>query len=175
MQTHITALGLTLLGLVSVVLGHGYVSGIAIDGTWYAGNVPNNYKGSHHSSSLHHCVFTNLSGASPIRLVADISPVKGASNPDLICGLSAQLAELVAPANPGSVLAIQWAGGGGQNVSRSHDNSTSRSNNWYAVATQHRASHDIHDVLREYSVQPIQCHRRKLVQDRSNWAYAEWE
>ena len=42
-----------------------------------------------------------------------MSPVKGASNPDIMCGLSAQKAQLVAPANPGSLLSIQWNGGSG--------------------------------------------------------------
>ncbi|KAI0344324.1 hypothetical protein BDW22DRAFT_1355695 [Trametopsis cervina] len=79
------------------VAAHGYVSQIAIDGTWYAGNVPNNYK-----------------GPSPIRLVDDIGPVKGSNNPDLMCGLSAAKAEMVVPANPGSVFSVQWSGGGGQ-------------------------------------------------------------
>ena len=34
-----------LLAAVQYVKAHGYVDGIAVDGTWYAGNVPNNYKG----------------------------------------------------------------------------------------------------------------------------------
>ena len=45
---------------------------------------------------------------SVIRQVGDISPVKGASNPALNCGLSAQLATLVANANPGSAMAFNW-------------------------------------------------------------------
>ena len=56
------------------------------------------------------------SGPSPIRLVNDIGPVKGSSNPDLICGLSAQNAAMVVPANPGSTVSFQWSGGGGQKV-----------------------------------------------------------
>ncbi|KAI0638726.1 glycosyl hydrolase family 61-domain-containing protein [Trametes polyzona] len=82
---------------VPFVAAHGFVSLVAIDGKQYPGNVPNNYK-----------------GPSPIRLVSDISPVKGASNPDLNCGLNAQLAELVVPANPGSTVEFQWSGGAGQ-------------------------------------------------------------
>lgn len=84
--------------LISSVSAHGYLGGIAIDGTWYAGNVPNNY-----------------AGPSPIRLVNDIGPVKGSSNPDLKCGLSAQNAAMVVPANPGSVVSFLWVGGGGGN------------------------------------------------------------
>lgn len=34
-----------LLALLSSAMAHGYVGGIAIDGKWYAGNQPNNYKG----------------------------------------------------------------------------------------------------------------------------------
>ena len=52
-------------------------------------------------------------GPSPIRLIADIGPVKGASNPDLMCGLSAKNAQMVVPANPGSVFSVQWSGGDG--------------------------------------------------------------
>ncbi|KAI0668780.1 glycosyl hydrolase family 61-domain-containing protein [Trametes maxima] len=85
---------LALSAAVPYVAAHGFVSQVAIDGKAYAGNVPNNYQ-----------------GPSPIRLVSDISPVKGASNPDLNCGLNAQLAELVVPANPGSSVEFQWSGG----------------------------------------------------------------
>ena len=34
-----------LLIIAQYVAAHGYVDGIAIDGTWYAGSAPNNYKG----------------------------------------------------------------------------------------------------------------------------------
>jgi hypothetical protein len=78
------------------VSAHGYLKAVAIDGQWYAGNLPNNYK-----------------GPSPIRLISDIGPVKGSSNPDLICGLSAAKAELVVNANPGSTVSFQWMGGDG--------------------------------------------------------------
>nr|VWO95795.1 Cytochrome P450 monooxygenase AKT7 (EC (AK-toxin biosynthesis protein 7) [Ganoderma boninense] len=79
------------------VAAHGFVSQVVIDGQTYEGNVPNQYK-----------------GPSPIRLISDISPVKGASNKDLFCGLNAALAEMVVPANPGSNVTFQWSGGGGQ-------------------------------------------------------------
>ncbi|GJE89425.1 glycoside hydrolase family 61 protein [Phanerochaete sordida] len=94
MQALTTFLSLSLF--ISLAHAHGYVKSIAIDGQWYAGNIPNNYK-----------------GPSPIRLISDIGPVKGATNPDIVCGLSAQKAEMVVPANPGSVFSVQWSGGDG--------------------------------------------------------------
>lgn len=57
--------------------------------------------------------------ASPIRLIDDISPVKGSSNKNLNCGQNAQKADLVANANPGSSLTFSWMAGGGQKV-RNH-------------------------------------------------------
>ncbi|KAI9070003.1 lytic polysaccharide monooxygenase, partial [Trametes sanguinea] len=89
-----TALFAALSAAVPYVAAHGYLAQVSIDGKAYAGNIPNNYQ-----------------GPSPIRLVSDIGPVKGASNPDLFCGLEAQIAELVVPANPGSAVAFQWSGG----------------------------------------------------------------
>ena len=50
---------------------------------------------------------------SPIRLIDDVGPVKGDSNPNLACGQDAQAATLVASANPGSALSFAWAGGDG--------------------------------------------------------------
>lgn len=93
-----SAICASLLATLPSVYAHGFLGQVGIDGTFYAGNVPNNYK-----------------GPSPIRLVDDIGPVKGASNTDLICGLSAQNAEMVVPANPGSTVTFQWSGGAGQN------------------------------------------------------------
>ena len=37
-----------LFAFLPFVAAHGYVSAIAIDGQWYAGNQPNNYKGVSH-------------------------------------------------------------------------------------------------------------------------------
>ncbi|KAH9980127.1 glycosyl hydrolase family 61-domain-containing protein, partial [Lactifluus volemus] len=70
---------------------HGYVTKVVIDGTPYSGNVP----GAQPTDS-------------PIRQIADISPVKGAQNLDINCGLAAQLATMVVPANPGSVVEFFW-------------------------------------------------------------------
>ncbi|THG94969.1 hypothetical protein EW026_g6601 [Hermanssonia centrifuga] len=89
---------LSLLALVPYVAGHGYLSQVAIDGQVYQGNVPNNYK-----------------APSPIRLIDDVSPVKGATNVFMSCGQNAANAEVVAPANPGSSVAFSWASGDSTN------------------------------------------------------------
>ncbi|KAJ4482072.1 glycoside hydrolase family 61 protein [Lentinula aciculospora] len=84
------------------VSAHGYLAYLGIDDgqsyTNYTGNVPN----ADPSPSV-------------IRQVSDISPVKGASNPDLNCGLNAQFAEKVASANPGDLLVFDWRGGDNTN------------------------------------------------------------
>ncbi|KAI0935511.1 hypothetical protein AcV5_003922 [Taiwanofungus camphoratus] len=92
------------LAAATCVSAHGFVSQVIIDGTAYAGNVPSE-------------AADNKAGGSPIRQISTISPVKGADNPDINCGMGAQLAEVVAPANPGSNVTFQWSGGedGGQN------------------------------------------------------------
>ncbi|KAH8980197.1 glycosyl hydrolase family 61-domain-containing protein [Lactarius akahatsu] len=87
-----------ILALLPSVAAHGFVTKVVIDGKAYSGNVPNAQPSD-----------------SPIRQIADIGPVKGASNPDLNCGLSAQLATQVAPANPGSNLQFFWGNPGGSN------------------------------------------------------------
>ncbi|KZT00899.1 lytic polysaccharide monooxygenase [Laetiporus sulphureus 93-53] len=83
------------------VSAHGFVSQVVVDGIAYAGNIPG-------SSSP---------GASPIRMISTIDPVKGATSADINCGWDAQLAEVVAPASAGSEVTFQWAGGstGGSN------------------------------------------------------------
>lgn len=53
---------------------------------------------------------------SPIRLIDDVDPVKGTSNPNMACGQHAQNAALVVPANPGSKVTFDWASGQGGNV-----------------------------------------------------------
>jgi hypothetical protein len=93
---------LSALVIPALVSAHGYVQQVTIDGTVYKGN--------------------NLNVGTPapsiIRLVSTNSPVKGATNPDLNCGQSAQLASLVGNANPGSQVQVLWAGGtdGSSNV-----------------------------------------------------------
>jgi hypothetical protein len=79
------------LAFLPSIAAHGVLITIAIDGTTYTGNFPN-----------------AKPTDSPIRQVADIGPVKGTSNPDLNCGLAAQLATMEVPANPGSVVEFRW-------------------------------------------------------------------
>ncbi|KAI0338705.1 glycoside hydrolase family 61 protein [Trametopsis cervina] len=92
-----TALAVSALAVLPYVSAHGFVNQLVIDGKTYAGNVPN---------------------ASPkpsvIRQITDISPVKGASNKDLNCGINAKPASLVADAQAGSDLEFSWLAGGGQ-------------------------------------------------------------
>ena len=87
------------LAFIPSATAHGFLGKVTIDGKDYQGNVPN-----------------GQTNPSPIRQISDISPVKGSNNPDLNCGLNAQLASVVAPANPGSTILFWWFGGGGQNV-----------------------------------------------------------
>ena len=91
-----------LTAVAASVDAHGFLYTVTIDGKRYVGNVPG-----------------GSANPSVIRQVSDISPVKGASNPDLNCGLSAQLASLVADANPGSAMAFNWSGGDFQHVRHS--------------------------------------------------------
>lgn len=89
---------ISLLALLPLVSGHGYVAQVAIDGEDYYGNLPN---------------------ANPVpsivRQINDVAPVKGAANPYLNCGQDAQLASLVANANPSSQMQFWWKGGDGSN------------------------------------------------------------
>ena len=78
----------------SLANAHGYLNSITIDGQTFIGNIP-------HVTSF----------ASPIRLVDDIIPVKGASNPDLNCGIRAQKAQMVVDVDPGSEISFGWVSG----------------------------------------------------------------
>ena len=89
-----------ILSLLPSAAAHGFVTKVVIDGTTYTGNVP-----------------AAQPSDSPIRQISDISPVKGASNPSLNCGLNAQLASMVVPANPGSSMEFYWGDPDGSNVS----------------------------------------------------------
>jgi hypothetical protein len=70
--------------LPSFLPAHSNVTKVVIDGTTYSGNVPN----------------AQLCDGL-IRQTSKISPVKGANNPSLNCGMYAQLPTMVVPANPG--------------------------------------------------------------------------
>ncbi|GJJ09015.1 hypothetical protein Clacol_003236 [Clathrus columnatus] len=80
--------------LAPSTFAHGFLASIAIDGQVYQGNIPNQGNAS-----------------SPIRVIDDITPVKGAMNRDINCGKNALIAAVVAPANPGSVLSFDWHSG----------------------------------------------------------------
>lgn len=75
-------------------LSHGFLASIAIDGKVFQGNVPN-----------------QGNSPSPIRVIDDITPVKGANNRDVNCGKNAVIASMVAPAHPGSVVSFDWHSG----------------------------------------------------------------
>jgi hypothetical protein len=92
-----TTLALSLLAAASSVSAHGFISGVTANGKTYKGNVPNNAKFD-----------------SPIRLINDISPVKGANNPNIVCGQNAKAAKLTAPVDPGSTVEFDWFAGGGK-------------------------------------------------------------
>ena len=94
--------GSLLLAILPFAAAHGYLRQIAIDGKIYRGNIPN---------------VSNF--PSPIRLISDIIPVKGAHNRSVNCGLNAKPAALVVDANPGSKLTFDWAGGDNGRVSYS--------------------------------------------------------
>lgn len=78
---------------------HGYVADLIIADKHYKGNEPAGAK-----------------NPSVIRQVSDVSPVKGATNTNINCGLNATPASLVANANPGDKVSFSWKGGDGSNV-----------------------------------------------------------
>lgn len=99
----IAILLLPILALAPYVAGHGFVQTLTIDGKDYKGNEPTQ-NGQDTQPSV-------------IQRIAEIDPIKGAKNPDVNCGRSAEAASLVADAKPGSDIEFQWIAGGGQNVS----------------------------------------------------------
>jgi hypothetical protein len=90
---------LFLLFLLPSVAAHGYVAKVAIDSTTYIGNIPNAQPTD-----------------SPNRQIDDTDPVKGVNDPFMNCGQNAQLAAIVAPTNPGSVMQFYWVNSFGGNV-----------------------------------------------------------
>ena len=130
-----------ILAILPSVAAHGYVKKVVIDGTSYTGPLPADAAGA------------SSNAPSPIRQIGDIGPVKGATNPDIKCGLSAQLASLVVPANPGSNFAFYWGNPSGGNVSRT--SYLTRASFTYiprvsdtAVATSSRSINDIYGYVR---------------------------
>ncbi|KAF5346454.1 hypothetical protein D9756_010023 [Leucocoprinus leucothites] len=75
---------------------HGFVADLNIAGKDYQGNKPG-----------------GQGNPSVIRQVSENSPVKGADNPDLNCGMSAKPASLNANANPGDTISFDWKAGAG--------------------------------------------------------------
>jgi len=95
MKSSLTLLLFTVLTVTSYVSAHGYISAVAIDGQTFMGNPPNSKK----------------PFASPIRMISSPFPIYGANNTNLTCGNSAQKAQVVAAANPGSKLTFSWQSG----------------------------------------------------------------
>lgn len=87
---------LALATVMPLVTAHGGLHYAIIDGTKYPAPNPN-----------------GDSGSFAIRGINDINPVKGTSNPDMLCGHGAQPATLVADANPGSTIQFAWMNGEG--------------------------------------------------------------
>ena len=112
------------------VAAHGFVWQVSVNSEVYKGNTPN-----------------GATNPSAIRQISDISPVKGAGNPDINCGLSAKPASLIATANPGDVLYVGWGGGGGQHVCHPSLHGD-LSDSIHTVASQHRSHDDIHGIVR---------------------------
>ncbi|KAH0826364.1 glycoside hydrolase family 61 protein [Lanmaoa asiatica] len=84
-----------IVGLLPILVSaHGYIASVTIDGQSYPGNVPG-----------------GTTNPSIIRQISTISPVQGASNPSINCGMNATLAANVANANPGSQIQVHWVGG----------------------------------------------------------------
>jgi Auxiliary Activity family 9 (formerly GH61) len=102
MIPHVLLLLSPILAFLPSATAHGFLTRVVIDGTTYTGNAPTDA--------------TTQTIDSPIRQIGDIGPVKGASNPYLNCGLAAQLATMVVPANPGSVVEFYWGDNNNENV-----------------------------------------------------------
>jgi hypothetical protein len=136
-----------ILALLPPVAAHGYVTKVVIDGTTYTGPLPADAAGAANNAP------------SPIRQIADIGPVKGATNPDINCGLSAQLASQVVSANPGSSMEFYWGNPSGGNVSRtSHLARASFAHPscvLFAVATSSRSINDIHGLMRYLDMRQV--------------------
>ncbi|KAG7095300.1 hypothetical protein E1B28_006067 [Marasmius oreades] len=80
--------------LSTYVSAHGYIASVDINGKHFPGNVPN-----------------GETKPSIIRQIGDVSPVKGATNKDLFCGINEQVASDLTTANPGDTISFDWRGG----------------------------------------------------------------
>ena len=89
-----------ILSLLPSAAAHGILTKVVIDGKSYTGSLP-----------------SKTPSDSPIRQVSDVVPVKGADNPSMNCGLNAQVASMVVPANPGSSMEFYWGSPLGSPVS----------------------------------------------------------
>ena len=87
----------------SSVLAHGFVDILTLGSNAYQGQEPTEDG--------------QPNNASVIRRISTIDPVKGATNPDLNCGSSAEAVSLNANVNPGDGVLFKWIAGGGENVS----------------------------------------------------------
>lgn len=129
----------SLLTLISSASAHGFLRTLTVDGTDFAGNVPN-----------------ASPNPSAIRQIDDVSPVKGATNRAVNCGQNAQIAQLSATANPGSNLTFDWAGGDGSKVCDSflqcQAYGSTDTNLILTVAAQHWADDDLPRLMRYFSV-----------------------
>jgi hypothetical protein len=93
MKTNLSLL-LPLLTYMPYVAPHGHVSLLTIDGITYNGNTPSEDG--------------RPSNSSVIRRIRSDSPVKGANNAFINCGLNASHGSQVALAKPGSNLTFKW-------------------------------------------------------------------
>lgn len=87
----------------SSVLAHGFVDVLTLGSQAYQGQEPTEDG--------------QPNNASVIRRISKIDPVKGATNPDVNCGNSAEAVSSNANANPGDKVLFKWIAGGGENVS----------------------------------------------------------
>jgi hypothetical protein len=152
-----------ILASLPSVTAHGYVSKVVIDGTTYTGPLPADAAGATNNSP------------SPIRQIADIGPVKGATNPDINCGLSAQLASLVVPANPGSSMEFYWGNPSGGHVSRDFHFFALPWLTHHAVATCDWSINDVYGLVRYLNMRQVQWFYRQVVQNRRDWQGVRWE
>ena len=141
----------------SSVLAHGFVDILTIGSQAYQGQEPSE-DGQPNSASV-------------IRRISTIDPVKGATNPDVNCGYSAEAASLNANASPGDRVLVKWVGGGGQNVSWSP---FSRKNSQYRhidliVAPRHRLDVDLYGFLRQHHLRQVWLNNCEVVQDPGSW------